>query len=99
MFGSGIKGARGYHDTWSRIRTLYTMAVVSTTGILVIISAARRSWRHWSTRESISGLSDWKTIKPDRHHDWIAQRSDAFAHLYPMGSKEAKAGIRQMMRY
>ena len=41
---------------------------------------------------SISGLSDWKTIKPDRHHDWIAQRSDAFAHLYPMGTKEAKTG-------
>ena len=42
---------------------------------------------------SISGLSDWKTIKPDRHHDWIEQRSDAFAEFYPMGSKDAKLGV------
>ena len=41
---------------------------------------------------SISGFSDWQTITPDKHHDWIGQRSDAFVQFYPMGSKDAKAG-------
>ena len=41
---------------------------------------------------SIAGIEDWRTITPDRHHDWIGQRSDAFQKLYPMGSKDAKAG-------
>ena len=42
--------------------------------------------------ESISGIKDWQTITPNRYHDWIGQRSDAFQKLYPLGSKEAKAG-------
>ena len=41
---------------------------------------------------SISGFSDWQTITPDKHHDWIEQRNDAFGQLYPMGSEDAKAG-------
>ena len=41
---------------------------------------------------SIAGIDDWQEITPDRHHDWIGQRDDAFQALYPMGSKEAKAG-------
>ena len=41
---------------------------------------------------SIAGIGDWRTITPDRHHDWIGQRSDAFQKLYPIGSKDAKAG-------
>ena len=41
---------------------------------------------------SIAGIENWRTIEPDRHHDWIGQRSDAFQRLYPMGSKGAKAG-------
>ena len=42
---------------------------------------------------SIAGIEDWRTITPDRHHDWIGQRSDANSkRLYPMGSKAAKAG-------
>ena len=41
---------------------------------------------------SISGFSDWKTIKPNRYHEWIGQRSDAFTEFYPLGTKEAKAG-------
>ena len=43
--------------------------------------------------ESISGFSDWKTITPDKHHDWIGQRSDAFGQFYPMGTANAKAGM------
>ena len=41
---------------------------------------------------SIKGVSDWQPITPDRHYDWIGQRSEAFTHFYPLGTKEAKAG-------
>ena len=39
---------------------------------------------------SIAGIEDWEEIEPDRHHDWIGKRDEAFRSLYPMGSKEAK---------
>ena len=41
---------------------------------------------------SIAGIGDWRPITPDRHHGWIGQRDEAFQRLYPMGSKEVKAG-------
>ena len=41
---------------------------------------------------SIAGVRDWQDIAPDKHNDWIGQRSDVFSQFYPMGSKEAKAG-------
>ena len=41
---------------------------------------------------SIAGVGDWEEITPDRHHDWIGQRDAAFQRLFPLGSKEAKAG-------
>ena len=41
---------------------------------------------------SISGFSDWQIIKPNRYHEWIGQRNDAFTEFYPLGTKEAKAG-------
>jgi len=41
---------------------------------------------------SVDGIEDWRTIKPDEHHDWIDQRDAAFQNLRPLGSKEAKAG-------
>ena len=41
---------------------------------------------------SIAGVDDWQEIAPDRHHDWIGQRDEAFETFYPVGSKEAKAG-------
>ena len=43
---------------------------------------------------STAGIEDWQTILPDRHHDWIGQRDEAFSALYPIGSKAAKAGRR-----
>ena len=39
---------------------------------------------------SIKGISDWQTITPNAHYDWVGQRSDAFAKFYPLGTKEAK---------
>ena len=41
---------------------------------------------------SIKGVSDWQSITPNKHYDWVEQRSDAFAEFYPIGTKEAKAG-------
>ena len=41
---------------------------------------------------SISGFSDWQAVKPNKYHEWIKQRSDAFTEFYPLGTKEAKAG-------
>ena len=41
--------------------------------------------------KSINGFSDWQTIIPNEHHDWIGQGSDMFAKFYPLGTKEAKA--------
>ena len=39
---------------------------------------------------SIGGIDDWQAIAPDRHHDWIAQRDEAFQTLYPLGRREAR---------
>ena len=44
-------------------------------------------------KESISGFSDWQTITPNEHYDWIEQRSDTFAEFYPLGSEDTKKGI------
>ena len=41
---------------------------------------------------SIKGFSDWQTITPNKHHDWIGKRSEAFAQFYPLGSEDARAG-------
>ena len=41
---------------------------------------------------SIKGFIDWQPITPDRHHDWIDKRNEAFDRFYPMGSKDAKSG-------
>ena len=45
-------------------------------------------------RESVSikGISNWQAITPDRHYDWVEQRSEAFALFYPLGSQESRAG-------
>lgn len=43
--------------------------------------------------QSISEPSDWQTITPDKHYDWIGQRNEVFAKFYPLGSKKAKAGM------
>ena len=42
--------------------------------------------------DSVGGVQDWATITPNRHHDWVDQRSEAFSDLYALGSKDTKAG-------
>ena len=46
-------------------------------------------------REAVSfkKISDWKTVIPDKHHDWIGQRSKEFTKFYPLGTTETKARI------
>ena len=44
------------------------------------------------TAGSIDGIQNWRRITPDRHDDWIGQRSEAFQKFYPLGTKAAKAG-------
>jgi len=46
---------------------------------------------------SINMMRGWKTIKPDRHHDWLNQRGvagDKFALYRTIGDKETKSGKR-----
>ena len=43
---------------------------------------------------SIAGVEEWREIKPDRHHDWVGQRSETFQEFYPVASKDVKAGKR-----
>ena len=48
--------------------------------------------------ESVAGIAEadsktgWREITPDEHHDWVGQRDAAFQVLYPIGTKEVKAG-------
>ena len=44
------------------------------------------------TAGSIEGIKDWQIIKPDKHHDWLDQRTSEFSAYLPMGSKDAKFG-------
>ena len=44
---------------------------------------------------SITGITDWQTIIPNKYHDWINQRGeedDEFKDYMPIGSKDAKQG-------
>ena len=41
---------------------------------------------------SVAGIDGWQEITPDQHHDWTGQRSESFQQLYPVGSKDVKAG-------
>ena len=41
---------------------------------------------------SIAGIADWRRIRPNAQHDWIDQRSQAYQRLYPLGTKDVKAG-------
>ena len=42
--------------------------------------------------KSIQGIKDWQTITPDKHHDWLGQRSDEFERYVAMGDKQTKSG-------
>ena len=46
---------------------------------------------------SIQGIKDWQIIAPDKHHDWLGQRSDEFERYTVMGSKEIKSRENNIM--
>ena len=60
-------------------------AAVFCTTISEIILSARRSFRNYERQRSIAGIDNWQEITPDKHHDWIGHRDEAFQGLYPMG--------------
>lgn len=37
---------------------------------------------------SIDGMSEWQTITPDEHGDWLNQRDDSFYNFVSLGSKK-----------
>ena len=41
--------------------------------------------------KSVQGTRDWQVITPDKHHDWLDQRSDEFSKYTSMGNKDVKA--------
>ena len=88
----GFKGARGYHNTGQEPACRARWLSYPLPGHWRL-SQPREKLERLRETGSISGFSDWEAISPDEYHDWIAQRSDAFANLYPMGSKDSKAGI------
>ena len=47
-------------------------------------------FREMREAKSIYGFRDWQLIIPDKRHDWIQQRSNAFANFYPLGTKEVR---------
>ena len=40
--------------------------------------------------KSIDGIDNWKTISPNRDHDWINQGDPTWEHLMPLGHPEVK---------
>ena len=44
---------------------------------------------------AVEEIKGWDVIKPDKHHDWLNQRSKEFEKYAPMGSKESKSGRRR----
>ena len=40
---------------------------------------------------SVAGISDWKSITPDAHGDWLKQRDDSFSEYIVLGDKKGDA--------
>ena len=38
--------------------------------------------------QSIQGIKNWKIIKPDKHYDWLDQRSNEFSKYMPIWKKQ-----------
>lgn len=41
--------------------------------------------------ESIAGITDWQTITPDSHGDWLKQRDDGFEKFIVLGDKKGSS--------
>lgn len=49
--------------------------------------------------ESIAGISDWASITPDAHGDWLKQRDDGFSLFIAMGDKDNPSAVRLFDNY
>ena len=90
VFGQGSRApvavtilVKNPHAAYERCRILYRDI-----GDYLARQDKLKMLRDW---DSIAGIEDWEEIRPDRHHDWVGQRDEAFHALFPLGSKEAKA--------
>lgn len=48
--------------------------------------------------KSIDGIAGWTIIKPDKHHDWLDQRSEDFNKYDVMGTKDKKQNNRSIFQ-
>ena len=62
------------------------MSLASTIEKLEVIFKREEKLQILSETGSVKSFSDWQTIIPNEHHDWVGHRSEAFAEFYPMGS-------------
>ena len=68
-----------YHDIGDYLKREDKLGILREAGSIAGIAGA-------------GGEAGWREIAPDEHHDWVGQRDGAFQDLYPVGTKEAKAG-------
>ncbi len=68
-----------YHDIGDYLKRQEKLGILRDAGSIAGIARA-------------DGQTGWREITPDEHHDWVGQRDSAFQQLYPVGTKEAKAG-------
>ena len=92
------KEAGGVFDTGSRARVAI-MLLVKRPGKPNGATIHYRDIGDYLTREqkldilngSRLATTDWKTIRPDQHHDWISQRNNAFAAFHPLTTGDNEA--------
>ena len=90
-FEQGDRGklimACGTGKTFAALRIAETIAGEGGRALYLVpsISLFVQSMREW-----VSGMQDWASITPNRHHDWIGQRSGEFLQFYTLGSKDTK---------
>jgi len=48
---------------------------------------------------SVAGITDWQTITPDEHGDWLRQRDDSFGEFMVLGSKDDKGASKLFANY
>ena len=92
VFGQGSRAPVAI-TIWSRTRVPHTMAVASVYRDIGDYLSREQKLKTLRETGSISGISEWQTITPDEHHDWVRQRSDVFSQFYPIGTTDAKTGV------
>ena len=67
------------------------MSVKSATATSAMALTGNRNWTPSSVFGSIQNMESlWRTISPNKHHDWINQRNEAFLNYLPLGDNTNK---------